>query len=609
MAEVRTDPGVFPYQRFAAFRTNRIPRYAGDDRRILYLNDITGQFNLWMRPVDPVLSSQQITAFEEESVVSYDFNRTLSRIVLVSERLGTGQRKFYSLTGTDSWPMLLTPQEGVHRSWGAEILSPNSRSIAYSTDERNKRRMDLVLLNIDTLNKRYLTDDGIYTMGYFSLDGNWLTATKKVGPEHSEIHLINVSKKTKEIPWRTDEPCEVEPGLWSIDGAGFYVLSEEDLESRGLGYFDLAEQTFEWVQRLNWDIECIALSNQGSYLAWVSNEDGYSRLCVKDYERDRVYSPPLPDGVMGQPSFSQDGASLVFALSTPTRPSSLYVSDWAQNRIARPITNGFLGKLEEEELVDPNLIFFESEDGLKIPAFLYRPMMVDSALGAAPVVISIHTEPTGQSRPEYNASFQYLLNRGIGILAPNIRGSSGYGRTYESLIFGDWGGEMVEDIKQGVKYLQQLDWVDSERMGILGRHFGGYTALISTALLPEEFAAAVSIQGPCDLVEYIESLPSDLRNQALTLIGNPEVDRELLHHRSPTSHIEANDLRLLIIQGADDSLVSLSTMDKYVEDLSNRGCDVEYRVLSDVGHEFVKKRNKLSAWREAVDFLARNLLA
>ncbi|MGM0687721.1 MAG: prolyl oligopeptidase family serine peptidase, partial [Promethearchaeati archaeon] len=409
--------------------------------------------------------------------------------------------------------------------------------------------------------------------------------------------------------YRDVEPCRIKPGPWSSDSTGFYLLSEEGLESMGLGFFDLETESFEWIQRSNWDIEHIAHSNDGSYLAWVSNEDGYSRLCVKDYERDRVYSPPLPDGVMGQPSFSKDGASLVFTLRTPRRPISLYISDWGQNRVARPITNGFLGRLDEEQLVEPNLIFYESEDGLKIPAFLYRPLMVDSTRGAAPVVISIHSKSRGQARPEYNASFQYLLNRGMGILAPNIRGSSGYGRTYESLILGDWGGEMVEDIKQGVEYLTRLDWVDGNRLGIVGRHFGGYAALISAFLLPNHFAAAVSMQGPCDLLDYIESLPSDSRNVALRLIGNPESERHLLIDRSPVSHVENTDLRCLIIQGAEDQLISLNTMDKFVEELSIRGTNVEYRVLPGVGHEFIKRKNSLLAWDETVNFLARNLLA
>lgn len=376
----------------------------------------------------------------------------------------------------------------------------------------------------------------------------------------------------------------------------------------GLGFYDCESETFEWVQRLSWDIENISVSSNGMYLARVSNEDGYSRLCVKDYERDRIYSPPLPDGVMGKPSFSRDGASLVFELSTSRNPSSLYISEWGQNRVAKSITMGFLGRLDEEELVEPNLIFYESEDGLKIPAFLYRPMIVNSSIGKAPVVVSIHSKPTGQTRPDYNAAFQYLLNRGIGILAPNIRGSGGYGRTYESLLFGDWGGEMLEDVKKAVEYLRQLDWVDDSRIGAIGRHFGGYVALMSATHLSNYFAAAVSMQGPCDLPNYIESLPADERELEMKLIGNPESERDFLVERSPSSYSASIDCRLLIIQGSDDRLVNEKRMSEFVEDAIARGSEVEYLVLSGVGHQFVRKKKELKAWNSALDFLVRNLL-
>lgn len=607
MAELKTEPGAFPYRRFAAFRRNSLPRFLADDRRILHLSNLSGQPNLWVRPIDPVLSSQQLTAFEEEALVGYDFSTNLSQLIVVTTSVGSGQKRIYSMNGLESWPLPLTPEDDVKISCGSEILAPNAEKIVYSSNQRDENQMDLVLLSIDSLKKEYLTDDGSYIMGYFRPDGNLFTAKKIIGPDHSQIHLVDTNTKRKDIILPVEEDCRVTPGPWSPDGSGFYVLSEEGLESMGLGFFDYEMETFEWVQRLNWDIENISLSSNGMYLAWVSNEDGYSRLCVKDFERDRIYSPPLPDGVMGKPSFSRDGASLVFELSTSRNPSSLYISDWGQNRVAKSISMGFLGRLEEEQLVEPNLIFYESEDGLKIPAFLYRPMMVNSTLGKAPVVVSIHSKPTGQARPDYNGSFQYLLNRGIGVLAPNIRGSGGYGRTYESLLFGDWGGEMLEDIKKGVEYLRQLEWVDDNRIGIIGRHFGGYAVLMSAAHLSDHFAGGVSLQGPCDLPQYVESLPTDERALALKLIGDPESERDFLIERSPNTHAASIDCRLMIVQGSDDRFVSEERMSQFVEDARDSDSEIEYLVLSDVGHEFVKRKNELKAWTRALDFLVRIL--
>jgi len=231
MAELKNEPGAFPYRRFAAFRSTHLPRFLADDRRILHLSNLSGQLNLWVRPTDPVLSRQQLTAFEEEAVVGYDFNANLSQLVAVTTVVGSGQKRIYSMNGLESWPLPLTHEKDIKISNGSQILAPNAKKIVYSSNERNEEHMDLVILSIDSMKKDYLTDDGTYIMGYFRADGNLLTATKNIGPDHSQIHLIDINNKRKDIVLPIEEDCKVKPGPWSPDGNGFYVLSEEGLDN------------------------------------------------------------------------------------------------------------------------------------------------------------------------------------------------------------------------------------------------------------------------------------------------------------------------------------------------------------------------------------------
>jgi dipeptidyl aminopeptidase/acylaminoacyl peptidase len=265
-----------------------------------------------------------------------------------------------------------------------------------------------------------------------------------------------------------------------------------------------------------------------------------------------------------------------------------------------------LGGIDPRRLIKPTTIRYRSFDGRMIPAYLYKPKPAGDKM---PVILSIHGGPEAQERPAYLYAglYQYWLSRGIGVLAPNIRGSTGYGKPYQMLIHRDWGGDELKDIEAAAKYLQSLDWVDARRIGVFGGSFGGFATLSAVSRLPDYWAAAVDLVGPSNLVTFVKSVPPHWLRFMDKWVGHPERDYEELMYRSPINYVDQIKAPLYIIQGAKDPRVVKAESDQIVEKLRARGVAVKYDVYEDEGHGFTKRANELKAWKDSAVFMEEHL--
>ena len=225
-----------------------------------------------------------------------------------------------------------------------------------------------------------------------------------------------------------------------------------------------------------------------------------------------------------------------------------------------------------------------------------------------PVVLSIHGGPEAQERPMYMALYQYLLSRGIAVLATNIRGSTGYGKSYQLLIHRDWGGGDLEDWDHAAKWLLEQDWVDADRIGVYGGSYGGFAVLSCVTRLPDYWAAAVDIVGPSNLVTFAKAVPPTWKRFMEKWVGNPETEAEFLMERSPITYVENVKAPLLVIQGAKDPRVVKPESDQMVDRLRELGRTVEYEVFEDEGHGFTRRSNEVHGFRLAADWLERHLV-
>ena len=227
-------------------------------------------------------------------------------------------------------------------------------------------------------------------------------------------------------------------------------------------------------------------------------------------------------------------------------------------------------------------------------------------------ILSIHGGPTAQERPYYDYSglYQYLAHNGLAVIAPNYRGSTGYGKSFEKRIYHDWGGNELKDLEYAVKWLLSKDWVDAKRIGVFGASFGGFATLSCITRLPGyNWKAAVDIVGPSNLVTFVNTVPEHWKKFTGELVGDPVKEESFLKERSPINYVDAINpiTNLLVIQGANDPRVAKDESDQIVKRLQEKGIDVDYMVFEDEGHGFTKYSNQIKAIKKSSEFLAERL--
>jgi dipeptidyl aminopeptidase/acylaminoacyl peptidase len=597
-------------QFFAVRRFSSVLTFTEDGAHVLFASNMSGQFNLWRVPVAGGWPDQ-LTGFTEDTVRGVGVSPRDGTILFCADHDGDEFHQLFLIEDGSGWPKRLTNEPQVQHFVGTNAWSPDGTKFAYAANSRTPTDMECWIRDAESGETRAVFGQGMFSFPLaWSPDGTKLLAIDFRNNSDTSIHLIDVETgRARELTPHDDDALFV-PGSWAVDGSGFYLLTDADSEFRGLAYYDLATDRYSWVEEPQSDVDDLKLSEDGSVLAWLVNEEGYDRLHLRDLESGRDLTADLPDGARphltgAEPplALSPDGSHAALIVSSPRHPPEVWVVETETGR-ARAVTESRIGGLREEELVEIELVSFPTFDGRDIPAWLYRPD-VD---GKAPVVLSIHGGPEAQERPLYQPLYQYLLSRGIGVLATNIRGSTGYGKSYQRLVQRDWGGGDLRDWEHAVKWLQQQDWVDGDRIGVCGGSYGGFAVLTCVTRLPDYWAAAVDIFGPSNLVTFAKAVPPTWKRFIARFVGDPETEADFLMERSPITYVENVTTPLLVIQGATDPRVVKGESDQMVEKLRELGRDVEYVVFDDEGHGFTKRTNELKAYRLAAEWLEQYLL-
>lgn len=593
-----------PFEQFSAIRRYQPAlAFSPDGDQLAYSVNTSGQFNLWVQAVDGGCP-RQLTSFTERAVRTIAWSPDGATIGFSADQDGDEFQQIFTLPARGGWPTRLTQADDAQHFIGE--WSPTGEHLAYTANDHDRTQMDVVVREIGSGKISRLTSGGLYFFAGWSPDGEQMLAAQFLMNIDQNIFLVVPGEPPENLTPHEGQVVNLPVG-WAADGRSFYLICDAGREFRGLARFDLASRQLEWVETPEWDVEQAAISRDGSRLVWVVNEDGYSRLYARDLTTGALMPPAdLPRGVVTSLAISNDGGRAAVLLARATEPSAIYVVDTASG-YTRRLTEGFLAGLDPDDLIEPEVVRFPSFDGREIPAFLYRPREIS---GPTPVLLSIHGGPEAQERPAYLYSglYQYLLSRGIAVLATNVRGSTGYGKSYQRLIYRDWGGGDLKDFAAAVDYLRGLEWVDAKRIGVFGGSYGGFATLSCLSRLPDLWAVGADIVGPANLITFVQSVPPWWRQLMNAWVGNPETDRDLLIERSPITYVDQIRAPLLIIQGAKDPRVVKAESDQMVERLRALGREVRYDVYDDEGHGFTRRTNELKAMKDIAEWLERHLI-
>ena len=518
------------------------------------------------------------------------------RVLVLVDEGGNERTQLYLLEpGGGLEPLVVDPR---FNHWTPHA-SRDGSLLAYATNRGNGRDFEVVVRRLGDGEERTFDLRGLLEVHGFSPDGRWILAERLSDrPADSDLYLLGV--ETGELVHATPHEQEAEyfTPCWLPDSSGFFAATSAFGDSRSLARYDLGTGKWGVVLESEWDLEC-ALDDAGGSLLVHVNEDGWSRLELRDpFTLERRGDVPLPGrGMVAHPVFSGDGARLAFAFSSPREPLQTHLYDLDSDELRRLTGDGPI------DGVDPGLHRFASFDGEEIPVFLFEP----EGEGPFPVVVTVHGGPESQWLPYFSQGFgpftQFLVERGYAVAAPNVRGSTGYGKRFEHLDDVEKRLDSVADLAALHAWLAARPEIDGSRAVVYGRSYGGYMTLAAVAFQPELWAAGISFVGISNLVTFLENTSEYRRAAREREYGSLAHDREVLERVSPAGRIDEIRAPLFLEHGRNDPRVPVAESEYIHRVLTEMGVRCELVIYEDEGHMIGKLGNRVDAFERAVAFL------
>lgn len=589
-------------QRYANTRSASLVGWQGSSALVATRFGETTQLH---RVSEPLGYREQLTFFSEPvGGVSVPDAGAADRVIISRD---TGGSEFYQLflfdLTTGSSRMVT---DGKSR-YGNATWSPDQQSFVYTTTERNGRNWDLHVQSLQgDITSVLETNDGAWATEDWSPDGKRLLVSKYVSI--NEAYLFEVDLATNKLRPLLDQSKKMAIGAGAYDGrGGVYFTSDEGSEFMRLSRLDLATGAVEVVTAdTPWDVEAFGLSPDKSKLVYAINEGGVSKVQVWQLpERKPVRTPSLPQGIVTSIAFMPNSKGIGLSVNSARSPSDIYRFEFGESELER-WTQSEIGGLDRSRFVDAELIEYETFDGRNIPAFVYRP----STPGPHPVVISIHGGPEGQYRPYFSTTVQsYVQELDVVYIAPNVRGSSGYGKSYLKLDNGMLREDSVKDIGALLDWIEERDDLDSDKVSVMGGSYGGYMVLACMVHFGDRLAAAAESVGISNFVTFLENTQpyrQDLRRAEYGDERDPAM-RTFLQKASPLNHVDKMVTPVLISQGANDPRVPATESEQIVAALQAAEVPAWYILGKDEGHGFRKKANRDYANAVRFEFFRRHL--
>lgn len=586
---------------YLKLRRTRLQTLGGDASWIVYITrkDQTAQaYRLNTPEGDPI----QITHGQEPVAQIAGVPRTFDQWVYRVDANGTENYQILRLD-RDRSPRLIS--DGVSR-YGPFGWAPNGEKMAFTNNRRNGADMDIYVADgiHASSEKMVMAGKGAWSVSSWSPDGERLLLRQYLSFARSAMYVLDLP--TGRRTQVTSDTAAHFRGRF-VDNSTAFITSDREGEFVDLWRVNLATGAWTNVSpAVPWNIEEIAVASDGNSIVYTINEDGLSTVMMLDLDAAttrRVQGIPL--GIVRDLRLTRSKGHLAFTLDQPTMPGSVYTFDLNTSQLT-PWTAQTLANDMVRPAKAPELVKIQSFDSIAIPAWVYRP----EGKGPHPVVLWIHGGPEQQYVPSYNPLIHYLVQEaGIAIIAPNIRGSNGYGKTYLTLDDGMKRLDAIRDVGAVLDWIEDDPNLDSRRVGIYGGSYGGYVVLASLVMYPERFSAGVDLVGVSNFVTFLEATSPYRRNQRRVEYGDERdpAMRDFMQKTAPVNNAEKIRAPLFVAHGANDPRVPIEEARQIVEAVRDNGNEAWLMVAHDEGHGFRKRRNRDAFYEAMVTFLQKHL--
>ncbi len=603
--------------RYLNIRSASSPALSPNGDRVAFLTNITGTPQVWMVGANGGWPEQMTFYNDRVDFVSWSPDGT--GLIFAKSRGGDENAQLFWLAPDGSEIKALTNAPKVRYNFGD--WSHDGKKIAYGSNKRNANFFDVYVMDVPTGREDLVyQQDGSNEPVAWSFDDRQLVVSH--GGEQlsldNDLYLVDV--QSKQVTHLTPHQDAAQFGNvnFTRDGRALLLGTNEGREFYSLARMDLQGKRIEIIDDTPWDVESTAMSDDGRMLAYTINHDGIEELYVREVGADGNLGPKpgafVHDSIGGL-RFSKDKRKLALVLNDAQHPSDVFLRDLKSGKLSQ-VTHSSPAGIPPASFVKPQLIHYKTFDGREIPAWYYRPQNATGIVFRSgpntigdlrPVIVSVHGGPEGQERSTFSPIYQYFLSRGYAILAPNVRGSTGYGKTYTHLDDVRKREDSVKDLAAAVDWLKTEGGADPRRIAIMGGSYGGYMTLAAITLYPDLWAAAVDTVGIANFESFMKNTSGYRRKLREREYGSLEHDLDFLRSISPLHRVNRIKAPLMIIAGKNDPRVPYTEAEQMVKALRERNAPVEYKLFEDEGHGVVKLQNRLIVYPLVADFLDQHM--
>ncbi len=661
-AQAQTSAGreTYPIERYLNIRSASSPALSPKGDRVAFLTNITGTPQVWM--VDARGSWPEQLTFYPDRVDFVEWSPDGANLIFSKAVGGNENSQLYLLAPDGSSIRALTDAPKIRHNFGA--WSHDGKRISYASNKRDPNFFDVYVMDVATGRAEMVyKQDGSNEPVAWSFDDSQMIVTHDSDQLSLDNDLYLVDLATKQATPLTPHEGASQFGSvhFTRDGRFLILATNNNREFDSLARMDLQSKKFVVLDDTQHDLAGTAMSDDGSMFAYTINRDGFSELYVRKIDASGKFnSKPAPvalpgKGVVGGLEFSRDNRRLAFVFNGARYNSDVWLYDTSARNIAQ-VTHSSRAGIPQASFIEPELIHYKSFDGREIPAWYYRPQSTGSFVSGQirvdfkayghpeldahpelvstrngtlppmvnnvrfkyephtnpfasdvklPVIVSVHGGPEGQEAATFNGSYQYFLQRGYAILAPNVRGSTGYGKTFTHLDDVRKREDSVKDLAAAVDWLKTQGGADPKRIAVMGGSYGGYMTLAAITLYPDLWAAAVEMFGIANFETNLKNTSGYRRKQREREYGTLAGDLDFLKSISPIYKVDRIRSPLLVFQGRNDPRVPYTEAEQIVKALRDRNAPVEYTLFPDEGHGFVKLPNRIVVYSKVADFLDR----
>jgi len=573
---------------------------------LLVTSDQSGVFNAYrLNPKTKALTP--LTTSTTNAITAVSWFPDDERLLYTSDGGGDELNHIY-VRETGGSIRDLTPGENIKASflgWSAD-----GSAFYLTSNARDAAKFDVYKYDAKTYESKMAFQNDGKEINAISPDGRWLGLTKNNSSADSDVYLVDLQN--------SGAPKLITPHKGEVAHSAYdFTADSQELIYATDEFGDFSQA---WTYNVNdskkskrvaadWDVSSVTESPSGKYRVVSINDDGSTKITMTDLTSNQTVNfKDLPEGNVRSIRFSADETQLAFIMNGDRAPSNIHIAS-LDSLTQRPLTSALNGEITADTLVEGQVVRYKSYDGLEIPGILYKPHGA-SAANPVPAMIMVHGGPGGQNRKGYRAQVQHMVNHGYAVYAMNNRGSSGYGKTFFHLDDKKHGDVDLKDVIWSKKYMTEQDWVNGEKIGIIGGSYGGYMVAAALAFEPEEFDVGINIFGVTNWERTLKSIPpwwGSFREQLYDEMGDPATDQARHRAISPLFHAKNIVKPMLVVQGANDPRVLQVESDELVAAVEKNGVPIKYIVFPDEGHGFRKRDNRITASNAYVEFLDKYL--